>query len=275
VIDELIKKIFERYNQIKKIFIDASYKKYITNKSFLLCQSDDHILSLPPTMDEYYTELGYHTRKNIRSRKKKLLNDFQDVNFVCKSGMEIEETLTDKIIKLNCERLKKKGVKPQIDQVERKKTFKYSQQYGSVTCLEIDGTLVAGCISTIINNGIFVHVIAFDTEFSKYNVGEVCVVQMIQTSIERGLTSIHFLWGETELKKRLLAKPHILYSYLIFRAYSVDFILSKTKTMIVSLLVEFKLSKITLPFRKAFKYFRKEYYHYNSKSNLFETSLML
>ena len=260
VINELIKKIFDKYNQIKKIIIDASYRSYTINKSFLLCKSDDHILFLPATMDEYYNELGYHTRKNIRSRKKKLSNDFENLNFAIKTGIEVDETLTDKIIQLNCERLKKKGIKPQSDKLERNNIYRYSQQYGCVTCLEINGEIVAGCISTIVNKGIFVHVISFDNNFSKYNVGEVCVFQLIQNSIEKGLTTIHFLWGETELKKRLLAKPQILYSYLIFRAYSFDYILSKTKTIFIRLFVEFKLSKLTLPFRNVIKYFRKRYY---------------
>jgi hypothetical protein len=251
-------KIFEKFPDIQKVFIDASYKCYNLNNSFLLKKSDDHILDLPATLDDYNLILGYHTRKNLKNRKVRLLKDYSNVNFITKFGTEIEKTLIDKIIQLNCDRLKHKGIKPIKNNIENDIIYKYSQSYGCVNYLEIDGLIVAGCISTIVNKGIFIQIIAFDNDFAKNNVGEICVIKLIETSIERGLKTIHFLWGETELKKRLLAKPHILYSYLIFRAYSLDFLISKVKTMIILSLNSFKLSKHTLLFRNLIKSFRRK-----------------
>ena len=255
---ELIKNIFKRFLFIRKVFIDASYTSYFLKNSFLNCKSDDYILNLPLTIDDYCLELGYHTRKNIKNRKVRLQKDYTNVNYVTKYRQEIEKSIVDKIIQLNCDRLKHKGIKPTKFNTDNVNIYKFSRCYGCVSYLEIDGNIVAGCISTIVNKGIFIHVTAFDSNYAKNNVGEICVYQLIQTSIEKGLTTIHFLWGETELKKRFLAKPHLLFSYLIFRAYSLDYFISKFKTMCLFTFIHIKHSKYTLPFRNVLKFIEKK-----------------
>jgi len=260
IIVELIKNIFDKCPFIRKVFIDASYAQFALKHSISLCKSDDYILNLPLTMDDFYFQLGYHTRKNIKNRKVRLQKDYQTVNCVTKYGQEIEKTLIEKIVQLNCDRLKHKGIKPGKYNSNTDNIFKYSIDYGCVSYLEIDGKIVAGCISTIVNKAIFIHVIAFDNNYAKNNVGEICVFQLIQTSIEKGLKTIHFLWGKTELKKRLLAKPHLLFSYLIFKSHSLDYMMHKFKTIWHLAFIQFKQSKYSLPFRHVIKSIEKKIY---------------
>jgi len=256
-IKECTRKLFETFLSIKKIEIVALYKKYFLNKSFLFYKADDFVLDLPSTPDDYSMELGYHTRKNLKNRKARLSRDFSQVNFVVKYGLEIDEALINKIIQLNYERLKQKGINFKIDHEANKYIFKYSQYYGCVAYFEIDNVIVSGCISSIINKHLFLHITAYDNNYSNYNVGEVCVYQLIQSSIEKKITTVHFLWGETELKKRFLAKPHLLYSYYIFRTYSLNYILIRFKILIYSILISYKESKFSKPLRNVIKYYRR------------------
>lgn len=46
----------------------------------------------------------------------------------------------------------------------------------------------------------------------------------------------HFLWGDNEYKMRFGAKPHGLYSYFVYRSYSVDYILNNAKNLFIRLL---------------------------------------
>lgn len=257
IITEFIKKIFEEHPSIQKVNIDASYKEYTIKKAILYSKSNDLILNLPPTIEDYYKELGSSTRQHLRSRKSKLLKDYPNINFITKYGTEIEEGIVDKIIQLNRDRMKHKGVIPGIDSEEKNNIYKYSQYYGCVVYLEIDGVIVAGCISTMLNKGISIHVFAHDNSFSKYNLGEVCVSYLIQTSIEKGMSIFHFLWGESELKKRMLAKPHLLYSYFVYRTYSFDYFLYKSKSIFSDALTSFQHSDFSKPLRNIVKSYRK------------------
>lgn len=258
IVPEFIKKVFEKYPAIKKIKIDASYKKYTLKKSVLFFKSDNHILNLPPTMDDYYLELGSSTRQKVKNRRIRLLKDFPEVNFITKYGNEIEEGIIDKIVQLNITRMKLMGRVSGIDAIYKNNIFKYSQHYGCVAYIEVNGEIVAGSINTVLNKSIFGHVTAYDNNFSKYNVGEICAFYLIQTSIEKGLTTFNFLWGESDLKKRLLAKPNLLFSYFIYRTYSFDYIYSKVNVLLYSVLIGLKFSKYSKPVKNAIQFYRRK-----------------
>ena len=66
-------KIFEIYHLIKKIIISASYKNYLLQKSFLFDITNDFIIRLPSTIDEYYQKLGSKTRQHLKNYKSRLL----------------------------------------------------------------------------------------------------------------------------------------------------------------------------------------------------------
>lgn len=255
IISGFTKKIFEKHPSIKKIEIVASYKNYNLNKSFLSYKSENFILDLPASMDEYYSKLSSSTRQTIKNRKVRLLRDYPQVKFVTKFGIDITKTIVDKIIQLNIDKLKTKGVIQHIDETFKTNTFKFSQHYGCVAYMEIDGEIIAGSINSIINRGLFGHVTAFDNTYYKYNVGEICAAYLIQTSIEKGLTRFNFLWGESDLKKRLQGKSHILYSYLSYKTYSVDFFSDKASALFSAFWKSFKQSKLSKPLRIIVKYY--------------------
>jgi hypothetical protein len=257
VIDACIKKVFEIYPTIKKVIIDASYKCYALRKSVLSFLSDNHILELPATLGEYYSRLGSSTRQTIKNRRVRLLRDYPDARFVAKFGNEIDEEIVAKIIQLNIERLKLKGRVPRIDNVYKENLYKYSQYYGFAVYLEIDGEIVAGNISTILNKGVFGRITAYNNSYSKYNVGELCAFYAIQTAIERGLASFHFLWGESDLKKRLLAKPHLLFSYIVYRTYSIGLIAGGLKALCLRVLKTISESKYSKPIINAIKFYHR------------------
>ena len=60
------------------------------------------------------------------------------------------------------------------------------------------------------------------------------------------------------IKKRLLAVPHIMFSYCLYRNYSFDFYYRKVKSRVFRLLLEFRLSKHYKPIRYAIKYYRRK-----------------
>jgi hypothetical protein len=264
IVSDGIKKLFKKYPAIKKVEIIASYKEYEIKKSFLSFKSDDYILPLPATLDEYYLELGCKTRKHIRQRRERLPKEFENVKFIAKFSNEIDESSISQIIKLNISRMTHKGIAIKCKEQHDTNYFKYAQHYGCLAYLEIDGLLVAGCISTILNNEIFLHKISHDNNFNKYNVGEVCVFNLINLSIEKGISTFHFLWGESELKKRFMAKPHLLFSYEVYRNYSTYYISGKIKTLSTRLVKKFKKSSIANPIRKAIRQIRKLRWNINA-----------
>jgi len=250
--------LFKKHPEIKKIEIIASYKDYNFKRSFQSLISDDQILKLPTTLTEYYQKLSYHVRKNIKNRKSRFLKEFPKAKFETKYGPEIAESLVDKIILLNCYRMLSKGTIPGIGNTFKDNIYRFSTFYGCVAYIEIDGEIVAGCIATVLNYEIFAHVIGHNNNYSKFNLGEMCFMYIIETSINKGINTFHFLWGETEYKRRLLAEPHYLFYYYIYRSYAVDYMVGKVQVLISTVKLKIRQSKYSEPIRDAMKKYRKK-----------------
>lgn len=246
VVDEFIRCVFKMHTMVKKIEIMASYNEYNFDKSILYFQSDNHILNLPQKIDDYFNMLGSSTRQTIKNRRARLLRDYKNVNFYTKYGPEISEEIVDKIIQLKTERQKQKGRMHEVDEMEKNNIYRFSQHYGCVTYMEVDGVIVSGSINTILENGMFGHITGFDPKFSKYNVGEICAFNLIQTSIEKGLTNFNFLWGQSDLKRRLLGKPRFLYFYFVFRDYSIEYVFVRIKVLFQEIKKNFKQSRLVV-----------------------------
>ncbi len=250
--------LFEKYPVIRRVKFNASYRDLGLKKSFLFSKSNDYIVDLPPTVNDYYLQLGSTTRKHIKNYKSRLLRDYPQANFQLKCRDEIDDSIIDRIIQLNVERMKYKGIVPGLSSDENAKIHAFSQHYGCIAYIEIDGEIVAGCIAYVLNKRIFLHIIAHDNNYSKHNVGQVCLFFLIQSAIEKQLNTFHFLWGDNEYKIRFGAKPHALFSYFVYRSYSVDYIINKAKTIFIRSYIRFRNSKYSKPIRDAVKKYRKK-----------------
>lgn len=257
IVDEFIKNIFQTYSFVKIIIIGASYNCYRLNNSFLKSSTNDYILYLPSTIDDYYLGLGSKMRRNLKSSQAKLLRDFPLVNFVTIFSDEITEDIITRVIQLNIERMKHKGVIPGKNDADIQKIYNFSKHYGCVAYIEIDGKMIAGNICYILNNRIFGHVIAHENNFSSYNIGYLCQLHLIQTLIGKGLSKFHFLWGNSEYKLKLLAKPHSLFSYHVYRAYTFSLFINKYKAEFLGLIVQARNSTFIKPLRSIVKSYRR------------------
>ena len=263
IIEEFIKIIFETYPTIQKIKIDASNISYDLKKSISLKKLDDYILNLPSTIEEYYNILGPRTRRSIKKHTANLMQDHPETKFIIQYRTDIEKNIVDKIVQLHHDRMKQKGITSGIDNTYKEKIYKYAQYYGCTTHIEIDGTIVAGCIKSIINKQIYAHTTGHDCKYSKYSIGEICTFYGIQTSIENGHTKIHYLWGKNDLKDRLKAKPQPLFSYYIFRIYSIEYLFYMVKNSANQKIVNLKNSKHSNRLYQIAKFFEDKSRQFN------------
>jgi len=256
LIENFTKLIFDQFSKLKKIKIDASYTEYQLKKSILIFKSDNQILKLPDTVDQYLTDLGQKKRKNAKARQRKLAADFKSIVFTVKFGKEIDGNVVDKIVQFNRCRMKSKGKISGINDEYENSIYKYCKHYGCVSTLELDGEMVAGSIGTLINKDIYMQVISFDENYQSYNVGEVCTNNMINYAIENKWTNFHFLWGRTEFKRRMMADSHDLYSYYVYRNYSLGYITERIKVSLNHLINNCKQPLFLDPVRKKIKNIR-------------------
>jgi CelD/BcsL family acetyltransferase involved in cellulose biosynthesis len=258
MIDLFSAEIFKHFPEIQKVIITASYRSYSFSRSFLLSEFNDHIIQLPASIEDYYLTLGKKTRQHLKNYKSKLLRTFPKVKFVTKYGGDIDEDIIAKIVQLSFDRMTSKGIVPGKTQADTNKFYQYCQSYGCVTYVEVNGVIAAGSISYVAGDRIFLYMISHDHNYSKYNLGQVCLLYSIQTAIENRMSSLHLLWGDNEYKTRFAAKPNLLHTYVIYRSSSLSFMVDKVKAKFRRTLNATKQSKYTKPLRDFVKNYRKK-----------------
>jgi len=257
VIKQFAESIFINFPTLNKIKYAASYLSYNLKKSFLASTANDYILNLPSKMDDYYSNIGTTTRRHLKNYKSKLLRDYPNTRFVKKTGIEIKKELIDKIVQLSYRRMKSKGIIPGKDEKDAIDFYKYSQFYGQVSYIELDGVIIAGSISYLLNDRFFLFMIAHDNDFSKYNPGQLCIIFSVQEAIDMKMKTFHFLWGDNDYKVRLGANQKLISSYIFYKSYSFGFFVSKFKAGLSRFLLAARQSKYAKPLRDAIKGFRK------------------
>jgi CelD/BcsL family acetyltransferase involved in cellulose biosynthesis len=179
---------------------------------------NDAVLDLPATAEAYRQLLGSQTRKHVayyHNRLRKSFPDFQ-IDFICASGVSAEHI--GRIVEMNRGRLKSKGGRSGIDESYEKRLLFLARAYGFLCICRADGKTIAGSICTKAGPEAYLHVIAHDPVYDKYNAGQVCLFNSIIHLVEDGCTRFHMLWGHSEYKYRFGAKDEDLGFYWIYRS---------------------------------------------------------
>ncbi|GEM_PF-1503356 len=186
-------------------------------------ESNDHVLLLPQTIEEYEASLSPHMRRHTKNYISRLNRTFPQYEsgvsykFIANNGTKIQGGVIRNIVTFNQLRMAGKNIVSGLDDEWVNNILPILHNMGVVYSLEVDGKLVAGLITYHIKHTMFVEAIASDPEYNKYDVGHICMYLTICDGIKNGIKEIHLLWGSNPYKSRFLANEIPLYSTIVFR----------------------------------------------------------
>jgi hypothetical protein len=210
--------------------------------------SSDAIIDLPDSMDKYYALLGTKTRQHVKNYQRRFTKEVSGNKIEFKIREKISSELVSKIIDLNRERMKYKGYQSGIDNEYRNRIYQYVQQRGCLCLCFSENVIVSGTINYIIGENAFLHVIAHDNRYNKYNVGQIALINTIRYLIERKVKRFHLLWGSHEYKDRFLCVRYPLYKIVIFNNFCVQYIIQVVNFNVQALKKEMKQKLKNTPF---------------------------
>jgi hypothetical protein len=182
--------------------------------------SQDIAVKLPHNFDEYHSNLGGHTRKNIAYYSGRLRRAYGDVAFHVTVGPEIEPSTIGRILDMNRLRMKNKNIQSGFDSSLEKKIVEFCRHYGLVSTLSLQGKVAAGAICYEVGNQAYLEIIAHHPDFDKDRVGQICLYLTVKHMIDKGRDSFHMLWGENEYKYRFLGVKQELCFFSVYRSYA-------------------------------------------------------
>jgi hypothetical protein len=180
--------------------------------------SEDIVVSLPESAQEYLARLGKSTRNYIQRYEKKLRRRFPSFAFKVYEGNEINEQDLRDIVRLNRIRMAGKDKVSSNDDEEMARIIALSKASGLVGVATIDGRVCAGVINYRAGANCFMPVIAHDPEYNDYRIGTIGCYLTICECIKRGCKEYHFLWGRYGYKYRLGGVQRDLDHLAIYRS---------------------------------------------------------
>lgn len=180
--------------------------------------SEDLVLTLPPTPQEYLAGLGKNTRRNVKRYGDRLTRSFPSFRFEVQENQAADEVAVREIVRLNHARMAGKKTVSVIDRQEEERIVQRVKACGLVGVARIDGKVCAGAISYRTGSNYFLDVLAHDPAYDDYWIGILCCYLTICECIARGGKEFHFLWGRYDYKFTLGAVQRDLDYVCIYRS---------------------------------------------------------
>lgn len=180
--------------------------------------SEDIVVTLPDTVQQYDESLGKATRKNIKRYMNKLTRDFPSLHYEVLTGDQITMQHVQQIFSFNHARMARKKKVSTLDAAEAARLLRLSRDKGMVTVLRIDGRICAGEICSRVGGHYYSHVGAHDPTYDEYRLGTISCYLSICECINRGGKEFHMLWGQYPYKFLLRGVQRDLQHLTIYRS---------------------------------------------------------
>ena len=182
--------------------------------------SEDLVISLPGSSEEYLASLGNATRRNIKYYSNKLRRNFPSFNYQFYEKDNVTEQHVREVISLRSARFAEKKKVDFVDDKEVSRVLAMVRECGGMVGLAtIDGNICAGQISYRTGKNDFGAIIAHDPRYNEYWLGVITCYLTICECITRGAKEFHFQWGRQEYKYRLLGVQRDLDNVNIYRSH--------------------------------------------------------
>lgn len=182
-----------------------------------LSRTEDIVVALPPTVEEYEARLGKNMRRNLRRYSRQLETDFPGYEYALYLQKDIRAEHIREIIALNHARMAGKHIQSRIDEEETRWVIQLAQECGIMGVATIDGRVCGGAIGFRIGDAYFMHIIAHDPAYNEYSLGILCYYTTICAGIQRGGKRFHLLPGRYEYKYRLLGENRDIVQLDLYR----------------------------------------------------------
>ena len=182
-------------------------------------RTEDIVLKLPATPDDYLAALGKATRKNFKYHGNRLKRNFPALTFEVWINGKIPASHVRDIIELNRARMAAKNKGSDIDTEETERLTKLVRQSGLISAMLLDGRVVAGTICSRVGGNYFMHINSHDPAYDDARLGKLCCFMTICDCIARGGKEFHFMWGRFEYKYLLLGVQQDYDELTIYRSH--------------------------------------------------------
>lgn len=220
VIHRFAAAIFASYRQIHLVQFHAIALELqpVHSGIWFSAFSEDYVLDLPSSRSSWLESLSRQAREKVRYHLRRSFRRQPALEFTVSSGAQIADAEVRAVLRLNRQRMERKGKTYAMSDAEELQLTRLMQQMGMLFALRLHGEICAGLLCSVTGEDIYMQVIAHDPAHDDLRLGLVCCCLTIQQAIDLRFARFHFLWGHYAYKHRLGGRSRPLYRVLVVRS---------------------------------------------------------
>lgn len=225
VADAFCQALFARFGAVRTIHFNAVRLPQplvgLAQQSYPF--SENYIIRLPSSVDQYLADLGKSTRKTLRGYGNRLQRDFPkfewEVHQACQLRFDELRTLLRRLQHFKRISLAARGKHAELSRRELARMLLLSRRAGLVGIARIGDKICGGSLAYRIGDHYVMLLSASDPAFASYRLGLLCCFWSVCDCIRAGGRECHLLWGRYQYKTQLLGEPHNLLRLTIYRSW--------------------------------------------------------
>lgn len=224
VVDEFCRALFSRFAYADAICFNAIAlpRPLVRGCRQLYAFSENYVIDLPASVEQYQAALGKSTRKTIKGYGNKLRRDHPDLSWeVCRGADMKNGELEDLVRRLQVfkrDSMALRGKRAEIDARDTERMITLATECGLIGIARIDGRICGGSLACRIGDNYVMLLSAADPALEAYRLGMLCCFWSVCDCIGAGARQCHLLWGRYQYKTQLLGVPQPLYRLNLYRS---------------------------------------------------------
>ena len=224
VADAFSRAVFARFREVKTIHFNAiSLSGPLTGWSLQhYAFSENYVIRLPQSVDQYLASIGKSTRKTLRSYGNRLRRDFPNFSWDVRAVGEMRAYELRSVIR-ELHRFKRdsmavRGKRAEISRRETARLLILARRSGLIGIARVGDRICGGSLACRIGDNYVMLLSAADPALASYRLGILCCFWSVCDCIRAGGRECHLLWGRYQYKTQLLGEPRSLLRLTIYRS---------------------------------------------------------
>lgn len=184
--------------------------------------SENYIITLPATVDDYLAALGKSTRKTIRGYGNRLMRELPGFRWEVRTAADMRRDEQRRLVRqLQCFKeasMSARGKRAVIERRDTARLLQLASECGLFGVATIDGRVVGGSLACRFGDNYVMLLSAADPALEPHRLGLLCCYWSVCDCLRAGARQCHLLWGRYQYKSQLLGVLHPLYRVNIYRS---------------------------------------------------------
>ncbi len=184
--------------------------------------SENYVITLPPSVDDYLAALGKSTRKTLRGYGNRLQRELPGLRWQVRAAATLRSDELRRLVRqlqtFKRDSMAARGKQADSSRHETARLLTLVAERGIVGTATVNGRLCAGSLACRFGDNYVMLLAAADPALASYRLGMLCCFWSVCDCVRDGARECHLLWGRYQYKEQLLGVPVALHRVMVYRS---------------------------------------------------------